>query len=128
MSKLLHEEKALTLPCRNCIKTERELDKAIVKTQQKYKDIIFGNDPPVCKECLNQLKNQQVIDGRVYYQNHIENAVRKLAYNSLQKNIVMDGDMMIDLSPEVHYTCCSLLSSRQYKDTFLGQFNSLYRI
>ena len=43
--------------------------------------------------CLNELRKQQAIDKYVYDQKLMEDMMRKLA---LQKNIVMDGDTMID--------------------------------
>ena len=60
--------------------------------------------------CLDELRNQQVIDQKLYDQRLMEGTVRKLAWEELQKNIVMDGDMMIDkrtsemLDPEVDFT------------------------
>ena len=57
--------------------------------------------------CLNEFRKQQVIDEKVYDQNLMDDTVRKLAWEGLQKNMVMDGDMMIDrrtdemLDPEV---------------------------
>ena len=66
--------------------------------------------------CLNELRKQQVIDEKVYDQNLMDDTVRKLAWEGLQKNMVMDGDMMIDrrtgemLNPEV--------DSMYWKDKF----------
>ena len=60
--------------------------------------------------CLDELRNQQVIDQKLYDQRLMEDTVRKLAWEKLQKNIVMDGDMMIDkrtsemLDSEVDFT------------------------
>ena len=60
--------------------------------------------------CLDELRNQQVIDQKLYDQRLMEDTVRKLAWEELQKNIVMDGDMMIDkrtsemLDSEVDFT------------------------
>ena len=56
MLKLLQEAKELNIPRRNCMKMKQELEKTIVETQQKYKDIIFGIDTPICKERLKELK------------------------------------------------------------------------
>ena len=59
---------------------------------------------------LDELRNQQVIDQKLYDQRLMEDTVRKLAWEELQKNIVMDGDMMIDkrtsemLDSEVDFT------------------------
>ena len=60
------------------MKTKQELEKEIVEAQRNYKDIIFSNDTLSCTEYLNELKKQQIIDERVYNQNLIENAIRKL--------------------------------------------------
>ena len=66
--------------------------------------------------CLDELRNQQVIDQKLYDQRLMEDTVRKLAWEELQKNIVMDGDMMTNrrtsemLDPEVDFT--------YWKDTF----------
>ena len=70
----------------------------------------MGSDTPVCMASLDELRNQQVIDQKLYDQRLMEDTVRKLAWEKLQKNIVMDGDMMIDkrtsemLDPEVDFT------------------------
>ena len=60
--------------------------------------------------CLDELRKQQVIDQKVYDQKLMEDMMRKLAWEGLQINIVMDGDTMIDkwtgemLDPEVDST------------------------
>ena len=46
--------------------------------------------------CLKELLRQQVVDQKVYDQKLIDDTLRKLAWDGLQKNIVMVGDMMID--------------------------------
>ena len=46
--------------------------------------------------CLNELLKVQATDKYVYDQNLMEDMMRKLAWEELQKNIVMDGDTMID--------------------------------
>ena len=51
-----------------------------------YKEIIFGLDTP----------EQQVIDQKVYDQKLMEDTMRRLAQEGLQKNIVMDGDTVIN--------------------------------
>ena len=92
------------------MKIKEELEKAIKDTITKYKEIIFGPDSPVCMAYLVELRNQQVIDEKVYDQKLIDDMIRKLAWEELQKNIVTDGDVMIDrrtgemLDPEVDYT------------------------
>ena len=66
--------------------------------------------------CLDELQKQQVIDNKVYDRRLMDDTVRKLAWEGLQKNIVMDGDTMIDkrsgevLGPEV--------ASMYWKDKF----------
>ena len=92
------------------MKTKQELEKAIKDTIIKYKDVIFGADSPICIKCLDELRKQQVISEKVYDQKLMDDAIRKLAWDELQKNIVIDGDMMIDrrtgevLGSEVDYT------------------------
>ena len=108
--------KKLNIPCRNCMKTKEELEEAIKDTITKYKNIIFGLGTPTCMECLDELRKQQVIDKKVYNRRLMDDTVRKLAWEELQKNIVMDGDMMVDertgevLGPEV--------DSMYWKDKF----------
>ena len=74
---------------------------------------------------IDELRRQQVIDQKVYNQRLMEDTVRKLTWEGLQRNFVMDGDKMIDkrtgevLDPEVDTTFC--------KDKFEADFYSLYR-
>ena len=61
--------------------------------------------------CLDEHRKQQVIDKKVYDQKLMDDTLRRLAWDKLQKNIVMDGDIIIDrrtgevLGPEVDSTC-----------------------
>ena len=92
------------------MKTKEELEEAIKDTIKVYKEIIFGSSTPFCMACLNELRRQQNIDQHVYDQKSMKDTIRKFAQDGLQKNIVMDGDTMIDkrtgevLSPEVDST------------------------
>ena len=52
---LLELAKKLNIPCRNCMKTKEELEKAIEDTIARYKKIIFSSDTPVCMVCLDKL-------------------------------------------------------------------------
>ena len=60
---------------------------------------------------MDKLLTQQVIDEKVYDQKLLDDALRKLAGKCLQKNTVVNGDMLIDkktaevLVPKVGYTC-----------------------
>ena len=60
--------------------------------------------------CLDELRRQQIIDQKIYDQKVMEDTMRKLAREGLQKNIVMDSDTMISkrtgevLDPEVDST------------------------
>ena len=60
--------------------------------------------------CLDELRKQEAIDQHVYDQRLMDDTIRKLAWEEIQKNIVMNGDTMIDkrtgevLSYEVHST------------------------
>ena len=97
------------IPRRNCMKTKQVLVKAIIETHSKYKDIIFGNDIPACRECLKELKKQQIKDEGVHDQKLMEITLSNLPCDSLCKNIVLNGDMIIDkptggnFGPEVDY-------------------------
>ena len=92
------------------MKKKEELEEAIKGTITMYKEIIFSSDTPICMACLDELWKQQVIDQHVYDQKLMEDTIRKLAWERLQKNIVMDGDTTIDkrtsemLDPEVDST------------------------
>ena len=70
--------------------------KSIKGTNTGYKKIIFGSDTPTCMTCLDELRGQQIIDKKIYDQKLMDDRIRKLAWEELQKNIVMDGDTMID--------------------------------
>ena len=104
---LLELAKKLNILCGNCMKTKEELEEAIKDTITGYKEIIFGSDTLTCMACLDELQRQQIIDQHVYDQRFMDDTVRKLAWEGLQKNIAMDGDSMIDkrtgeaLGPEI---------------------------
>ena len=109
---LLELAKKLNIPRRNCMKTKEELEEAIKDTIKGYKEIIFGSDTPACMACLDELRKQQIIDQQVYDQKLMDETIRKLALEGLNKNIVMNGDTMIDkrtgeaLGPEVDLIYC----------------------
>ena len=92
---LLELAKKLNISRRNCKKKE-ELKEAIRDIIKGYKEIIFASDTHVCMVCLEELWRQQVIDQKIYDQKLIGDTVRKLAWDGLQKNIVMDDDTIID--------------------------------
>ena len=93
---LLELAKRLNIPCRNCMKTKEEFEEAIKDTIKEYKEIIFGSDNPVCLAYLDELQKQQIIDQHVYDHMLMDDAIRKLAWEGLPKNLIMDGDTMID--------------------------------
>ena len=93
---LLKLAKKLNIARRNCVKTKEELEEAIKGTIQAYKEIIFGLNTPVCMVCIDKLRKQQIIDQHVYNQKLMDDTIRKLSWEGLQKNTVMDGDTMID--------------------------------
>ena len=107
---LLELAKRLNIPRRNCMKKKEELEEAIKETIKVYKEIIFGSDNPISMACLDKLRKQQGIDQHVYEQKLMDNTIRKLARERLQKIFVMDGDTMIDkrtgevLNPETYST------------------------
>ena len=104
---LLELAKRLNIPRRNCMKTKEELEEPIIDTIKVYKEIIFDSDTPICMACLDKLRRQQIIDKHVYDQRLMDDTMSKLAWERLQKHVVMDGDSMIDkrtdmvLDPEV---------------------------
>ena len=67
------------------MKTKEKLEKAIKDTITKYKEIIFGSDSLVCMACLDELRNQQVIDEKLCNQKLMDDMIRKLAWDELQK-------------------------------------------
>ena len=107
---LLELAKMLNIPRRNCTKTKEKLEEAIKDTIERYKEIIFGSDTSACMACMDELRKQQIIDQKIYDQKLMEDTMRKLAWEGLQKNIVIDHDTMIDkrtgevLNPEVDST------------------------
>ena len=107
---MLELAKTLNIPCRNCMKTKEELKEAITDTIKRYMEIIFGSDTPVYMACLNKLRKQQITDQHVNDQKFMDDTIRKLAWEGLQKNIVRNVDTMVDkrtgkvLGPEVDST------------------------
>ena len=105
---LLELAKKLNIPRRNCMKTKEELEEAIKDTIKEYKEIIFGSNAPIPKACLNEFRKQQTIDQQVYDRKLMDDMIKKVVWEGLQKNIVMNGDTMIDkstdevLGPEVN--------------------------
>ena len=93
---LLELAKKLNMPRRNCMKTKEELEEAIKDHITRYKEIIFGSDTPVCMACLDELPKQQIIDQHVHGQRLVEDTMRQLAWERLQKNIMIDGDTIND--------------------------------
>ena len=93
---LLELAKKLNIPRGNCMKTKKELEEAIKDTIKVYKEIIFGSDSPVCMASLDELQKQQTINQHVYDQKLMDDMIRKLTWEGLQKDIVMDSDTMID--------------------------------
>ena len=69
----------------NCMKTKEELQEAIKDTIKVYKEIIFGSDTPCCMACLDELRKQQIIDQHVYDQRLMDDTIRKLVWEGLQK-------------------------------------------
>ena len=88
---LLGLAKKLNISRRNCMKT-KELEEAIKDTITMYKEIIFSSHTLACTACLDELRKQQIIDQKMHDQKLMENTMRKLAWEGLQKNIVIDGD------------------------------------
>ena len=87
---LLELAKELNIPRRNCMKTKEELEEAIKDNIARYKEIIFGPDTSACMAYLDELRKQQMINQYVYDQRLMEDKIRKIVWEGLQKNIVMD--------------------------------------
>ena len=67
------------------MKTKGKLEEAIKGAITMYKEIIFSSDTPACMACLDGLRKQQAIGQHVYDQKLMEDTVRKLAWEGLQK-------------------------------------------
>ena len=78
------------------MKTKEELEEAIKDTIKGYKKIIFGSVTPACTAYLDELRKQKTIDQEIYDHRLMEDTMKKVAQEGLQKNILMDGDTMID--------------------------------
>ena len=87
---LLELAKELNIPRRNCMKTKEGLEEAIKDTIKGYKEIIFGSDTSICMACLDKLGKQQAIDQHFSDQTLMDDTIRKLTWEGLHKNIVMD--------------------------------------
>ena len=83
-SSLLELAKELNIPPRNCMKTKEELEEAIKDTIKGYREIIFDSDTPVCMACLDELR-KQIIDQHVCDQRLMDDTIRKLVWEGLQK-------------------------------------------
>ena len=83
-SSLLELAKELNIPPRNCMKTKEELEEAIKDTISGYRKIIFGSDTLVCMACLGELR-KQIIDQHVCDQRLMDDTIRKLVWEGLQK-------------------------------------------
>ena len=82
---LLELSKKVNIPRRNCMKTKEEFEEAIKDATTGYKQIIFGSDTPACIACLDELQKQQVIDKKLYDQKLMEDTMRTLAWDGVQK-------------------------------------------
>ena len=67
------------------MKPKEKLEEAIKDTIKEYKEITFGSDNPVCMACLDELRKQQIIDQHLYEQKLMDDMIRKLAWERLQK-------------------------------------------
>ena len=82
---LLELAKKLNIPRRNCMKTKEELEEAIKDTIKGYKEIIFGSRAPIFMACLDELRKQQTIDQHMYDKRLMDDTLRRLAREGLQK-------------------------------------------
>ena len=67
------------------MKTKEEFEEDIKDTITMYKEIIFGSDTPACLACLEELWKQHIIDQKIFDQKLMEDRMRKLAWEWLQK-------------------------------------------
>ena len=95
---------------------KRRFEEAINETITRYKEIIFGSDAPACMACLDELQKQQIIYQKIYDQKLMEDTVRKLVWEGLQRNIVIDGDTMIE--KKTGEVLNSEVNSTYWKDKF----------
>ena len=101
------------------MKTKEELEEAIKDTITRYKEMIFNSDtPPAWRVQMN-------FENRCHDQTLMEDAMRKLASEGLQKNNVIDGDTMID--KRIGEVLNLDVDSTYWKDKFQTNFYSLYR-
>ena len=66
--------------------------------------------------CLDELQKQQIIYQKIYDQKLMEDTVRKLVWEGLQRNIVIDGDTMIE--KKTGEVLNSEVNSIHWKDKF----------
>ena len=67
------------------MKTKEEHEETIKDTSKEYKKIIFGSDIPAYMVCLDELRKHQAIYQYVYDQKLMDDTIRKLAWEGLQK-------------------------------------------
>ena len=91
---LLKLAKKLNIPHRNCMKIKEELEEAI-KDTITMRFFLVCTPPPVWGAWRN-FESSRSLSKNIYDQNLMEDTIRKLTWEGLQKNIVMDGDAMID--------------------------------
>ena len=91
---LLKLAKKLNIPHRNCMKIKEELEEDI-KGTITMRFFLVCTPPPVWRAWRNFESSRSLIKN-IYDQKLMEDAIRKLTWEGLQKNIVMDGDTMID--------------------------------
>ena len=66
--------------------------------------------------CLDEPQKQQIIYQKIYDQKLMEDTVRKLVWEGLQRNIVIDGDTMIE--KKTGEVLNSEVNSTYWKDKF----------
>ena len=97
--------------------SSEELKKAIKDTIPKYKKIIFRADGPIRIKCLHELRKQIILDEKMYDQKLIYDRVRKLTWDESPKNIVIDRDMMRDIS--TGEVLCPDVDNTHWKESIL---------
>ena len=110
MNKLRERAKELNIPCRHKMSRE-ELEKAIKDTTLKYKELIFTSDV-VCKDCLNELRKQDMVDKYQHAKKLMEQTIRDFSW----EYITEDGEMLVD--NKTGEVIGPLVDSTYYKEKF----------
>ena len=100
---VINEQEVAVRTCKKVKYTPSKLYENKARAHQRHHHMVHRDyfwlrysDTPVCMGFLDEIRRQQVIDQKIYDQRLMDDTVRQLAWDELQKNIVMGGDTMID--------------------------------